>query len=444
MNVFLTRDTIPDLNFIRIEPGQWVVIKPNLVKESKETDPEEWKSVITSPQLIAAVAEHVCSQLGSSGKVTICDAPQTDSSFEKISEKLGLRKLASALVLKYGTPVEILDLRNEEWTNEGGIITERKKLPGDPNGVIRFNLGKNSLFYGHRGEGRYYGADYDYHITNLHHSGVVQEYLICATPVLADVFISLPKLKTHKKTGVSLSLKNLVGINADKNWLPHHTFGSPGQNGDEFPDISLKRKIESWGSRLLKSMIRSLPVIGTSFSRMIRNRAAGVFGKGDSVIRSGNWYGNDTTWRMTLDLNRCLLYGNPDGTIRNENPKRYYTIIDGETGMEGAGPMQGDPKPCGIYIGGTDPVATDMVAATMMGFDWTKLPVIREAAEFSELRITFCKPEEIEIKSNISGWSGTIANLQNISHFDFRPHFGWLNRIELPNHEKRGYLPEQP
>ena len=433
MKVSINNNSI-NVNFIHIELNQWVVLKPNLVKESKETDPDEWESVITSPNLIRQVAERVCQQLKGTGKVTICDAPQTDSSFQKIAHLLGLYELASELTSKYGTPVEVVDLRNEEWTNEGGVITKREKLQGDPNGAIAFNLSKQSLFFNHHGEGKYYGADYDYKTLNKHHHGETHEYLICATPVLADVFICLPKLKTHKKTGVTLSLKNLVGINADKNWLPHHTFGSPNQKGDEYPDISLKRKLETWGSKTTKKIALAIPGIGPKITRFLRNRGSKVFGKGDTTIRSGNWHGNDTTWRMTLDLNRCLLYGNPDGTIRKNNPKKYYTIVDGEVGMEGAGPMQGDPKKCGIYISGSDPVAVDAVAATMMGFDWEKLPVIREAFKIKDLPVAFCKPEEIVIESDVPEWNGTLENLQKQKHFDFEPHFGWKEHIELPNY----------
>lgn len=426
----------PFLNFIDVVQNEWVVIKPNLVKESKETDIHEWESVITSPLLIRQVAEHVCQKLNGTGKVTICDAPQTDSSFKKIAIRLGLFELAQELTLKYGTLVEIVDLRNEEWTNEGGVITKREKLKGDPNGAIAFNIGKQSLFYNHSGEGKYYGADYDYQTLNKHHQGETHEYLICATPVLADVFICLPKLKTHKKTGVTLSLKNLVGINADKNWLPHHTFGSPAQGGDEYPDVSLKRKIETAGSKMAKKIALSLPYIGPKITRFLRNRGTEIFGKGETTIRSGNWYGNDTTWRMTLDLNRCLLYGNPDGTLRKEKPKKYYTIVDGDIGMEGSGPMQGNPKKCGIFISGDDPVAVDAVAATMMGFDWQKIPVIREAFTLNELPVTQCKPEDISIESDVPEWNGTLENLQKQKHFDFEPHFGWKNNIELPNYER--------
>jgi hypothetical protein len=41
-----------------------------------------------------------------------------------------------------------------------------------------------------------------------------------------------------------------------------------------------------------------------------------ILGETGKVIRSGNWHGNDTIWRMILDLNKILLYGNPDGTMR--------------------------------------------------------------------------------------------------------------------------------
>ena len=34
------------------------------------------------------------------------------------------------------------------------------------------------------------------------------------------------------------------------------------------------------------------------------------------TIRNGNWQGNDTCWRMALDLNRALRFANRDGSLR--------------------------------------------------------------------------------------------------------------------------------
>ena len=41
-------------------------------------------------------------------------------------------------------------------------IVERRTLPGDPEGYVRFDLKNDSEFYDHTGAGgNYYGADYD-------------------------------------------------------------------------------------------------------------------------------------------------------------------------------------------------------------------------------------------------------------------------------------------
>ena len=86
MNVYVT-EKYPYLDFMDIRPGDRVVIKPNLVKECKESDKNEWRCVVTSPELIRYVTTHVCEKLQGKGKVFICDAPQTDSSFEQIEKK---------------------------------------------------------------------------------------------------------------------------------------------------------------------------------------------------------------------------------------------------------------------------------------------------------------------------------------------------------------------
>ena len=104
MNVYVN-EQFPYLDFMDIRPGDRVVLKPNLVKEGKETDKNEWKCVVTSPELIRYVANYVCEKLGGKGEVYICDAPQTDSSFEQIDKKIGLTKIASDCTSKYGVPV---------------------------------------------------------------------------------------------------------------------------------------------------------------------------------------------------------------------------------------------------------------------------------------------------------------------------------------------------
>ncbi len=432
--VFLWRGTALDLSFIDVAPGDWIVVKPNLIKENKENDQHEWRSVITSADLIRQVTEHLGDRLRGKGRITICDAPQTDSSFARIAERLGLYGIAESCRKRFNIRIDIVDLRNEEWTNEGGVITKRRKLAGDPEGTIKFNLGTDSLFYKHRGEGRYYGADYDAGVVNSHHRGALQEYLICATPIKADVFVNLPKMKTHKKTGVTLSLKNLVGINADKNWLPHHTEGSPADGGDEFPDLSLKRRFEQASVKIARKVALDVPAVGPLIAKMLRRAGANLFGSGHQVIRSGNWHGNDTTWRMVLDLNRCLLLGNPDGSLRTSNSKRYYSVVDGRIGMQGMGPMQCDAVQSGVVLGGTDPVAVDMVAARVMGFDWRKIATIREAFTLRTLPITRLTPNDVILSSDVAEWSGRYTEIEDREFLTFKPHFGWKGHIEYGGH----------
>ena len=43
------------------------------------------------------------------------------------------------------------------------VVVDRRANEEDPRGYVRLDLGRDSLFYGFAGEGRYYGADYDTH-----------------------------------------------------------------------------------------------------------------------------------------------------------------------------------------------------------------------------------------------------------------------------------------
>lgn len=223
-----------------------------------------------------------------------------------------------------------------------------------------------------------YGAFYDVEETNRHHTNGKHEYLVSQSPVLADVFINVPKLKTHKKCGLTVNLKSLVGINANKNWLPHYAFGSPEDGGDQFSARQLKNRIEnSIVVAVKKKLLEKNPIL-QYLARKGKTIAYQIFGSTESVVRSGNWYGNDTVWRMALDLNTILIYGEPDGSFRKPGEmKRYLSVVDAVVSMEGNGPVVGTPGQTGLIIGGENPVATDAVCAKLMGFDWQKIPLIK-------------------------------------------------------------------
>ena len=59
-----------------------------------------------------------------------------------------------------------------------------------------------------------------------------------------------------------------------------------------------------------------------------------------------------------------------------------YAIIDGIVGMEGNGPISGEPVESGVLVFADDPVAADTIGASLMGSDPERIPYITEAGRF--------------------------------------------------------------
>ena len=427
----LVRQTLAALSIADdfIQPGDRVVLKPNWVKEHDERrpGPNQWEHVVTHPAVIEAVAGWAAERLRGKGSVIICDAPQTDSSFTTLVEYCGLRDVLVRCVRKFpGVTFDLLDLRPEEWHAVDGVTVSKTKLSGDPLGSTHVRLDGASEFVGYSGQGKLYGASYDMAETNARHAGERHEYLLCRTPMDADVFINLPKLKTHKKVGVTCALKNLVGINANKNWLPHHTEGAPEQGGDQFPAATTKARLEHAWMGAAKRWLKNRPAMSRLFVP-VKKMGRWVFGDTQSVVRSGNWHGNDTCWRMVLDLNKCFFFFDGEGK-RRQKPVRYLAVVDGIIGGEGMGPMAPDPKPCGVIIAGMHPAAVDCVAAEIMGFDWRKIRLLQNSFKLRQMNFVPFGAEEIEVLSNRAAWTGKLGQAEET--FQFRAHFGWAGAIE--------------
>jgi uncharacterized protein (DUF362 family) len=410
-------------------PGDRVVLKPNWVKEHDERrpGPGAWEHVVTHPAVIEAVLRWVAARLGDRGSIVICDAPQTDSSFARLREYCGLNAMVERCRRDFpGVKISLLDLRPEEWHAVDGVTVSKTRLPGDPLGSTHIRLDAASEFVGYHGCGQLYGASYNMAETNEKHTGSRHEYLLCRTPMDADVFINLPKLKTHKKVGVTCALKNLVGINANKNWLPHHTEGTPDRGGDQFPAATTKARLEHSWMGAAKRVLKNSPALSRLFVP-VKKAGRIIFGHTQKVVRSGNWHGNDTCWRMVLDLNKCLFFFDGAGARRTK-PIRYLAVVDGIIGGDGNGPMAPDAKPCGVILAGTHPLAVDCVAATLMGFDWRKLRLLKNAFAMRDLNFTPFQAGDIETISNKPTWNGRLDTI--VETFQFKPHFGWTGAIE--------------
>ena len=310
---------------------------------------------------------------------------------------------------------------------------DRRKLAGDPLGSTECDLQSKSEFVDHRPSVRgYYGADYDTAETTAMHTNAVNKYRISRTVASADVLINIPKLKTHKKAGITCALKNLVGINAYKNWLPHHTEGTPDQGGDQFPSADLTNKAERWLIRGFRDLLLEHQAMA-KWLVPVKRAGKSIFGDTREVVRSGNWYGNDTLWRTILDLNKILLYANPDGSLRHGEAacrKRYMSIVDGVIAGDGNGPEAPDPKACGLLIAGTNPVGVDAACARLMGLDWQRIPSVRNAFSVTQLPICDFAYSDIVAASSLPGFNGALTTLATEALFQFRPHFGWVGHLE--------------
>jgi uncharacterized protein (DUF362 family) len=83
--------------------------------------------------------------------------------------------------------------------------------------------------------------------------------------------------------------------------------------------------------------------------------------------------------------------------------KLGLVVIDASTAMEGNGPSNGTPVNMNLIIAGTDPLATDMVAASIMGFQPSEIPTFQWA---NKAGMQTQKLSQIEIRGE------TIASVQ--------------------------------
>jgi uncharacterized protein (DUF362 family) len=412
--------------------GRRIVLKPNFIRHWNPAEGGSLASVITHGSLLRAVADYAFLAAGAEGSVAVAEAPQHDCDWDEIRRLAGLDAIVRFYEETLGRELELIDLRREAVVYRDGVIVQRRRLPGDPAGYRLVDLGERSAFAGSGIDPRRFrGADYDPGPTAQHHLDGRNEYLLSETVLSADLVVNLPKLKTHKKTGVTLALKNLVGINGDKNLLPHHCVGSAAEGGDEYPGGSLLDRARSRATEVARVLLKR--GVGARLVRLVRRAENAA--RGDAFIRSGNWYGNRTTWRMCVDLNRCLYYSDASGSHFGAPApiRRVLTVIDGVVAGEGEGPLAPRDVPLGVVLAATDPIALDLAAVRFMGFDEERLPKLCEPMRDTHLRITAVRsPAEVEVcQVDPSGFGEQRLRLDQIeAPRPFAPHPGWIGHVE--------------
>jgi uncharacterized protein (DUF362 family) len=391
-----------------IHPGQRVVIKPNFVasrdRERVLAD-QELLCSSTSPAVLHPILEYTLKALRGDGHVAIVDSPIEGSDFEQTVKRLRVPDLIMRLAGQTPVPIELIDLRDfvmaPHMLLDNAVVGKRsinigflrkEPRPGDPLGYVVMDLGTESAF-AHEFSNH---ADLRFHRSNPrtpvpHHSPIVNRYSFSKTVLSSDVLIHVPKLKTHKKAGVTLAMKSVIGLSNRKYWMPHYQAGWP-PHGDEYPVKP------SLGDRVFLKLSR-FPMPGGH--SLILNFPKTM---GHRPIADGSWPGNDTLWRTILDLNRALLYASADGRLHSTPQRQILVVIDGIVGGEGDGPIRPVPKQCGVLVGGLDPAAVDWVATTIMGLDPSQIRFLRDVPmveikpeSLAALRLNFTPP---------LGWEG--------------------------------------
>ena len=426
--------------------GGTVLIKPNWVRHYHPLDLDMF-SIITHPSVLRPLVDYAFKAVGPTGEIRIMDAPLYDTDYAEVRRICQLDDFERAMRAR-GVPLTIGDLRALIVKMDHGTVVERmRRDTWECEGVV-FDLSDDSELAPLAASLRnVFGSDYDRRVTTAFHhaaNGIQRHCYRVARRVLeADLCISVPKLKTHKKTGVTLNIKNMIGINTDKNYIPHFRVGSPSQGGDEYPDTSSQIKrwrrftVRTAREIVLAGMGRSGERLAYGFMKILLPlREAHVASKsgykpdpmevfyqsvqGDTY-RSGDWWGNDTCWRGALDINKILLYGMPTGEMSLHPVRRYFSVIDGVIGGDETGPLAPHPRPVGVLIAGFDPLSVDLIATQIMGLDPALIRDQRRGTQLTRYPLTH-SDLPIEIVSNRPEWQGTI---QPGSGLDFQPHYAW-------------------
>lgn len=422
-----THYNMPSWNPLRqyISPGDSVVIKPNLVHHYNPVGGIEEQ--ITHGSVIRAVLDYAYIALQGQGIITIGDAPVQSCKFEEVIRIAGLDQ-----VIKYYNESTEINLRLvdfRKWAGYprkcGGI--QQEELDGDPEGYTLVNLGDYSEFTDLNDDyQKFRVTNYDKCQMQRYHNTDAHCYVIANSCLQADVIINLPKLKTHRKAGMTGALKNMVGIIGSKDCLPHHRVGSQNEGGDEYLHKDTRKRIATHLSEAIDTTDKHWLACLLSTARLLTHATKYVLPHRDDYFE-GSWYGNDTIPRTIVDLNKIIKFADKEGILQLTPQRQNLTIVDAIIAGEKEGPLEPSPKPCGTLIAGENPVAVDLVCSQIMGFDYSRVPTLIHATHAHTHSMLTKAIEEVTIQAD------NIIPLHEVYAaygVNFTPTSGWKGHIE--------------
>lgn len=360
--------------FSRLVPsGARVLVKPNLVLH-RNHGPWGIEPLFTHATIIRAVVDELLATGAS--QVIVGDAPLQECDFDQLVRNSGMDQWAPSLEARDPRFHGPRDYRRTKTNFEGGLRVEREGLlPVDR--FVLFDLAGESLLEPISRNGDFRVTQYPPAELARTHAAGRHQFLVARDIIEADVVINLPKLKTHKKAGVTNALKNLIGINGNKEFLPHHRLGGSADGGDCYPGGDpVKRALEfvyDQANATRSIAARRVLRLGTRALQRV------LHAKGDELGVEGAWSGNDTIWRTCLDLNRILLYGRTDATLADEPQRTVVHLVDAVVAGHGDGPLRAEPFPLGLLLAGENAAAVDLVGARLLGYAPERIPIVAHA-----------------------------------------------------------------
>jgi uncharacterized protein (DUF362 family) len=403
-----------------IAEGARVLVKPNWVMHRNQ-GPWGIEPLITHATLIrASVAAALAA---GASRVTVGDAPVQGCDFDELIIASGIKEWAEKLEQSEPRFKGVRDFRRTKCVFRDGVRQASENLLPEEEFIL-FDLAGDSLLEPISDDRQSFRVTcYDPRLLSRTHARGRHQYLVAREVVESDVIINLPKLKTHKKAGITCALKNLIGINGNKEFLPHHRAGGAAAGGDCYPGRNrLKRALEQTldlqNSARSQAAGKLYNTVATQLDRVARLM-------GDQVGVEGSWSGNDTVWRTGLDLNRILLYGRADAQLSQEPERRVIHIVDAIIAGQGDGPLAPEPLPLGLILMGSNAAAIDHVGAHLLRYDPARISITREAFGNFRWPVASFRACDVELVGEMG--AGRADDLLSAREFDTQVRYpaGW-------------------
>ncbi len=332
--------------------------------------------------------------LESCGSIDVADAPLQNCDFQELVRRTRIIDLLDLYRRDFrDVRFAVIDLRKTLLSGSGHKyihVRRQTQQTGDPRGYTLVNLGRNSFLtdIDHRYR-RFRVANYDRRLMFTHHNRERHEYLVSNSVLSADFIVNVPKLKCHIKAGITGALKNLVGINGHKEFLPHHIVGPPRVGGDQYPTYSRLLPVANRIYDFYWSNVQKFPrLLGVILSLIVSVLVRTAREMEGSYTFDGGWSGNSTIPRTTLDLNHVLYFYDIDRGVLSRDPVRTVLhLVDGVVSGEGYGPLRPTAKRTGVLVGGWNPLLVDVCGARLIGFDPRRVALLRYGLESSRSRL---------------------------------------------------------